>query len=238
MEEGGQHRRSGPDDVVVVHLLEERDLADGGGRDALVLLLESDLLERDRLVGDLVHRLVHHPVGALPDLLLLLVLQPASTHAREQPNTLNQRNQIKTLESESGQIARLPAPLRPRMRRRRRLRVRNEATGEEARGGWGRNGRGLGGEGQEVGKGGGGRSCSCHWGRLSAGGLLAWSSSSTPRPAAAGSARFYCCCPALVALAFMCCLTAAAFLAAAQPSLSFIHCGDDWGGLLVLVGLR
>ena len=40
-------------------------------------------------------------------------------------------------------------------------------------------------------------------------------------------------------LAFMCCLTAAAFLAAAQPSLfSFIHCGDDWGGLLVLVGLR
>ena len=52
MEEGGQRRRSGPDDVVVVHLLEERDLADGGGRDALILGLQTDLLERDNaLVG-------------------------------------------------------------------------------------------------------------------------------------------------------------------------------------------
>jgi hypothetical protein len=66
----------------VVHLLEERDLADGGGRDALVLLLEADLLERDRLVGGLVQRLVHHPVRALPDLLHLLVLKQQQQHAR------------------------------------------------------------------------------------------------------------------------------------------------------------
>ena len=90
MEEGGQRRRSGPDDVVVVHLLEERDLADGGGRDALVLLLEADLLERDRLVGGLVQRLVHHPVRALPDLLLLLVLQPARTHANSRTRSIRE----------------------------------------------------------------------------------------------------------------------------------------------------
>jgi hypothetical protein len=60
----------------VLHLLEEGDLADGGGRDALVVLLQPDLLERDRLVGVPVLALVHHPVRALPDLLHLLVLRP------------------------------------------------------------------------------------------------------------------------------------------------------------------
>jgi len=63
----------------VVHLLEEGDLADGGGGDALVLLLEADLLERDRLVGVEVLALVNHPVRALPDLLHLLVLRPRHT---------------------------------------------------------------------------------------------------------------------------------------------------------------
>jgi len=66
----------------VLHLLEEGDLADGGGRDALVLLLEADLLERDRLVGVAVLALVHHPVRALPDLLRLLVLRPPFPAAR------------------------------------------------------------------------------------------------------------------------------------------------------------
>jgi hypothetical protein len=70
-------RRRGvvPDYVSVLHLLEEGDLADGGGGDALVLLLEADLLERDGLVGVAVLGLVHHPVRALPDLLHLLVLR-------------------------------------------------------------------------------------------------------------------------------------------------------------------
>ena len=67
------------DDVAVLHLLEERDLADGGGGDALVLLLEADLLERDGLVGGPVPGLVHHPVRALPDLLHLLVLRKHTT---------------------------------------------------------------------------------------------------------------------------------------------------------------
>jgi hypothetical protein len=65
----------------VLHLLEEGDLADGGGGDALVLLLEADLLERDRLVGVAVLALVHHPVRALPDLLHLLVLRPTTIPA-------------------------------------------------------------------------------------------------------------------------------------------------------------
>jgi hypothetical protein len=82
-------RGGGPDDVGVVHLLEEGDLADGGGGDALVLLLEADLLERDRLVGDPVQRLVHHPVRAFPDLLLLLVL-----HTRTQANKGDQSRRI------------------------------------------------------------------------------------------------------------------------------------------------
>lgn len=63
----------------MVHLLEERDLADGGGRDALVHV-DADLLERDRLLGGLVQPLVHLPVRALPDLLPLLVF--LQQHAR------------------------------------------------------------------------------------------------------------------------------------------------------------
>ena len=61
---GGRVRDDALDDVAVLHLLEEGDLADGGGGDAIVLLLEAGLLERDGLVG-----------GPLPDLLHLLVLR-------------------------------------------------------------------------------------------------------------------------------------------------------------------
>jgi hypothetical protein len=98
-------RGGGPDDVGVVHLLEEGDLADGGGGDALVLLLEADLLERDRLVGDPVQRLVHHPVRAFPDLLLLLVLHTQTREIRAGESRLGIR-----IEPDHTP---LPAPLRP-----------------------------------------------------------------------------------------------------------------------------
>lgn len=41
----GVHDVEEADNVGVVHLLEQRDLANGCGRDALVLCLETDLLE-------------------------------------------------------------------------------------------------------------------------------------------------------------------------------------------------
>ena len=53
-----------PDDIVVLELLEERDLADGGARHALVLRLEPDLLERDDLVRVDVLGFVHDAVRA------------------------------------------------------------------------------------------------------------------------------------------------------------------------------
>src|SRR4051812_35999568 len=59
--DAGEERWEGggvPDDVLVLHLLEEGDLADSGGGDAIVLMLEADLLERDGLIG-----------GPVPDLL-------------------------------------------------------------------------------------------------------------------------------------------------------------------------
>ena len=43
----GVHDVQQADDVGVVHLLEQRDLANGGRRDALILGFEADLLERD-----------------------------------------------------------------------------------------------------------------------------------------------------------------------------------------------
>lgn len=51
------------DNVVILELLEETDLADSGGRDALVFSLEPDLLERNNLVGRHVPGLVDHAVG-------------------------------------------------------------------------------------------------------------------------------------------------------------------------------
>ena len=53
--------------------VEEGDLAERGGRDALLVHLEAGLLERHELARGLVLRLVHLAVGALPDLLQLLV---------------------------------------------------------------------------------------------------------------------------------------------------------------------
>ena len=53
-----------PDDIVVLEFLEERDLANGGARHALVLRLEPDLLQRDDLVRADVARLVHDAVRA------------------------------------------------------------------------------------------------------------------------------------------------------------------------------
>lgn len=55
-----------PNNIVVLELLEERDLADGGAWHALVLRFESDLLERDDLVRCDVFRLVHDTVRACP----------------------------------------------------------------------------------------------------------------------------------------------------------------------------
>lgn len=53
-------------DVGVVHFLEERDLADGGGGNSLVLSLEADLLEGDNtLIGSAqVEGLVNNTVCA------------------------------------------------------------------------------------------------------------------------------------------------------------------------------
>ena len=56
--------RGAPDDVGVLELLEEADLADRGRGHALVLRLEADLLERDDLVGVHVARFVHDAVCA------------------------------------------------------------------------------------------------------------------------------------------------------------------------------
>lgn len=55
-----------PNYIVVLELLEERDLADGSARHALVLCFESDLLERDDLVRRDVFRFVHDTVRACP----------------------------------------------------------------------------------------------------------------------------------------------------------------------------
>lgn len=56
---GGAHA---PNDIVIFELLEQRDLADGGARYALVLRLQPDLLERDDLIRADVSRLVHDAV--------------------------------------------------------------------------------------------------------------------------------------------------------------------------------
>ena len=62
----GGGRCHAPDDIVILELLEERDLADGRARHALVLRLEPDLLERDDLVRRDVFRFVHDAVRACP----------------------------------------------------------------------------------------------------------------------------------------------------------------------------
>ena len=62
----GWGRSHAPDDIVILELLEERDLADGRARHALVLRLEPDLLERDDLVRRDIFRFVHDAVRACP----------------------------------------------------------------------------------------------------------------------------------------------------------------------------
>ena len=54
-----------PDDVVVVHLFEQADLADRRTRHALILCLESDLFQRDNLVRLLVPGAVLFPRGGV-----------------------------------------------------------------------------------------------------------------------------------------------------------------------------
>lgn len=51
-----------PNNIVVVHLLEQRDLSNGGTRDSLVLGFESDLLQCDNLIRLLVAGTVLQPV--------------------------------------------------------------------------------------------------------------------------------------------------------------------------------
>ena len=59
----------------MLHLFEERNLANGGAGNAFVLLLEANLLESDGLIGDAVASLVNDAVCSLAYLLHLLVLQ-------------------------------------------------------------------------------------------------------------------------------------------------------------------
>ncbi len=52
----------GPDDVVVFQLFEQTDLANSGARNALVLRLESDLLQCNDGARVLVESPVHHAI--------------------------------------------------------------------------------------------------------------------------------------------------------------------------------
>ena len=66
---------------MVTQLLEDGDLAHGSRGDALVIFLYFDLLDGHKLVGVDVLALVDRAVGALADLLeLLLVLHDVGTH--------------------------------------------------------------------------------------------------------------------------------------------------------------
>lgn len=65
-----------PNNVTVLHFLQERYLSDGGARNPLILLLQPDLLQSYCLVGETIPSLVHHPVSPLPNFLHLLILQP------------------------------------------------------------------------------------------------------------------------------------------------------------------
>lgn len=58
----------------MLKLLEEGDLSDGGGGDALIVVVKADALDGDDLVGVLVAGLVDDAVGALANLGHALVL--------------------------------------------------------------------------------------------------------------------------------------------------------------------
>lgn len=61
----------------MLQILEKRDLSDGGTRDSIVFLLESDLLDSHELSGLEVLCLVDYSVGSFSELLELLVLVEA-----------------------------------------------------------------------------------------------------------------------------------------------------------------
>lgn len=73
--------------------LEERDLAESGGRDAFFVHLQASLLQGDQLAGGFVLGLVHLAVGPFPDLLELLVLVHIAPDCSqyENPRILNFR---------------------------------------------------------------------------------------------------------------------------------------------------
>ena len=72
--QGQEECRNAPNNVFVVELHEEGDLTDGGGWDALLLSLKLDFLEGDHFVGGELAGLVHGTVGALTNLLNLLIV--------------------------------------------------------------------------------------------------------------------------------------------------------------------
>ncbi len=63
-----------PDDILLLQLLQEGNFPDGCARDALLFLLQSDLLQRNGLPIDSVASLIDDAVCALPYLLHLLIL--------------------------------------------------------------------------------------------------------------------------------------------------------------------
>jgi hypothetical protein len=79
-------------DVVVMQLFEQAHLSDGCGGDALIVILELDLLERDQLAIGCVARLVHVAVGALANLVQLRFATAVSFKA----NTINVMNLLCT----------------------------------------------------------------------------------------------------------------------------------------------
>ena len=68
------------DDVGMLKLAQQRDLAYGRARHALLVVLQADFLERHQLIGDLVLALVDDAVRALADLLDLDVVRQRVAH--------------------------------------------------------------------------------------------------------------------------------------------------------------
>ena len=58
----------------MLQLLEDADLTDGRARDALVLCLKTDFLERNHFACKAIPRLVHYTIRPLSNLLDLLIL--------------------------------------------------------------------------------------------------------------------------------------------------------------------
>ena len=110
-----------PHDVWVLELLENADLPNRRAWDALVLSLQSNLLERNELPRHAVARLVHHTIRALADLLDLLVLlhcegaprRPSRRRAEKRSRTgagrRREKGSSKVLSGESGPWAELGA---------------------------------------------------------------------------------------------------------------------------------